>query len=105
MTPPISVSEQRRLVSRWRRSDLSMVRFAESVGIPQSTFWRWTHKYADEHVVVPTRPEFIEVTAATVAEPLSVRLQAQDLPAIVLTFDRLPDAAWLGAVLRGVAAC
>ena len=43
------LSEQRRLVARWRKSGMSMNRFAESVGVPDSTFWRWTRKYPEGH--------------------------------------------------------
>lgn len=106
MTSPIPVSEQRRLVARWRRSDMSVTGFARSVGIPQSTFWNWTRKHVDDDSVVPTPAEFIEVAVEEpVSEPVSVRVQTQDLPAILLTFDQLPDATWFGAVLRGVVAC
>lgn len=98
------ISEQRRLVASWRRSDLSIAGFAKSVGIAESTFGRWTRKHA-ETAVVPTTPEFIEIAAAPVPEPVAVQLQVQGSLAVLLTFDALPDATWLGTVVREVTAC
>lgn len=101
-THPTPISEQRRLVANWRHSNLSIGRFADSVGVAQSTFWRWTRKYA-ETAVVPTMPEFIEVTEAPA--PVAVQLRVQGSRAVLLTFDALPDATWLGTVVKEVTTC
>jgi len=98
------ISEQRRLVASWRRGDLSIAGFARSVGISESTFWRWTRKHAAT-AVVPMTPEFIEITAAPASEPVAVQLQVQGSAAVLLTFDALPDATWFGTVVREVTAC
>ncbi|MCP4244625.1 MAG: hypothetical protein GY772_29130 [bacterium] len=99
------ISEQRRLVARWRKSNLSVSRFARSVGVPDSTFWRWTRTHTAGVVVVPTTPAFIEVTAEPVVEPVAVQVQVQGMAGVLLTFDALPDATWFGAVVREVTAC
>lgn len=98
------LSEQRRLVASWRRSDKSINGFAKSVGISESTFWRWTRKHAAT-VVVPTTPEFIELPAAPASEPVAVQVQVRGSAAVLLTFDALPDATWFGTVVREVTAC
>lgn len=100
------ISEQRRLVASWRRSGQSMAGFARSVGVGKSTFWRWTRQHG-EAAVVPATPKFVELVAAPAPEPVSVQLQVQvqGSPAVLLTFDALPDATWLGAVVREVIAC
>lgn len=98
------IFEQRRLVASWRGSDLSITGFARSVGIAQSTFWGWTRKHA-ETAVVPTTPEFIEIAPSPAPVPVVVQLQVQGAPAVLLTFDALPDATWLGTVVREVTAC
>lgn len=98
------ISEQRRLVASWRRSGLSVTGFARSVGIAQSTFWRWTRKHA-ETAVVPATPGFIEIAPAPEPEPVAVQLQVQGSPAVLLTFEGLPDATWLGTMVREVTAC
>ena len=104
MAQQTPISEQRRLVASWRRSDLSLTGFARSAGIAPSTFWRWTRKHADT-AVVPLAPEFVELTAAAAPEPVALQLRVEGSPAVLLTFDVLPDATWLGTVVREVAAC
>ena len=100
------ISEQRRLVARWRSSQQSVASFAETVGIPESTFYRWTRKYVDDGAVAPPAPAFIEVTAEPqVAEPVSIGLEVQGAPGLLLTFEGLPDPRWFGAVVREVIAC
>jgi hypothetical protein len=103
------ISEQRRLVARWRRSQQSISAFALTAGIPESTFWRWTHKFPAEPpstlappVVVPT-PTFVEVSPAPAM--FTVRVQLVERAAVDLTFDDAPAPAWFAAVLREVTAC
>lgn len=59
--------------------------------------------------MVPATTEFVDVTAEAVSEPVqelrSVQLHVLGRPAVVLTFDRAPDASWFGAVVREVTAC
>ena len=97
------VSEQRRLVALWRQSDQTMACFCKSVGVAESTFWRWTRNHAEETAVVSTRPSFVEVTV--LPEPVAVQLQVEGRAPVVLTFEGLPDAGWFGAVVREVTAC
>jgi hypothetical protein len=103
------ISEQKRLVARWRHTGQTMAGFALSVGVPESTFWRWTRKFparppsALEVPAVMPRPAFVEVTPASAQ--FAVRVQLSGHAAIELAFDDAPAPAWFAAVLREVTAC
>ena len=107
MSAHTPISERRRLVAQWRHSShaLSMSAFARSVGVPQSTFARWTRELTED----PPTPTFVELTSnerPTTAPPrLSLQLEVADEVDLHLLFNAQPTRAWLGKVLRGVFSC
>jgi hypothetical protein len=111
MAPRTPISEQRRLVARWRASGRSITSFAESMSIPASTFWRWTQKHLEDHADTDAAADFVELVALELAseasetEPVSIGLDLPGAPGVRLRFEGLPDARWFGAVLREVVAC
>ena len=82
-----------------------MAGFAKSIGVPQSTFVKWTQKYTAETAVAVAAPAFIEVTAEPITVPVAVQLQVENARAVRLTFEALPDASWFAAVVREVTSC
>ena len=105
------ISEQRRLVARWRASGRSMTSFAESMSIPATTFWRWTQKHLEDAAETAAAADFVELVAlelaseALAAEAVTIGLDLPGAPGVRLRFEGLPDARWFGAVLREVVAC
>ena len=103
------IAEQQRLVSQWRNSHRSISAYAQSIGIPESTFSTWTRKYRPEVTAVARAPSFIEVTPAPTPAPgqapLSVRVALKGRPGLEVTFDVLPEPMWFATVLREVTRC
>lgn len=104
------LSEQKRLVARWRQSGLSRTAFSASVGIPNSTFTAWAKKHTEDTALVTTQPEFIDVTPVvtpmvTAPAPITMKLALQGRNPLELTFDTLPEPQWFGAMLREASAC
>ena len=109
------IKERRRLVSQWRRAQpQTMSDFARAIGVPKSTFWRWTRELPEHAPDVAASPTFIELTAADLesietseapTQALSIRLQGPANAEAQLHFDTPPSPVRLAEMLRGVLAC
>ena len=114
------IAKRRRLVAKWRRSHpQTMTDFARSIGVQQSTFWRWTRDYLEEIPSAAPMAGFVELAAIDPAavsptgleppvEPvdaLSIRLQGPHGIDAVLHFHAPPSSSRLAEMLRGVLGC
>jgi len=102
------ISEQKRLVEKWRDSNLSTAAFAKAMGIPSSTFSGWTRRHPLKETAL-LESAFIELTSAPKwappLDPISIQFAIAGRSPCELRFESLPPPDWLGAVLRGLVAC
>lgn len=116
MSKPTPVAERRRLVACWRSAHPrpSMTAFARSIGVAQSTFWRWTRDFADDTpadggILAEPAAAFVELATLELASPggegLSLRLEGSAGISAILDFDVPPPASWLGEVLNQALSC
>ena len=103
MPKPTPVSEQRRLVARWRQTDQSKSAFARSVGVHPNTFWSWTRRHLAEPPNEDTASSFIEVTPCAATVALTVLVGPPGQRPCEVGFGTLPPADWFASVLREVA--
>lgn len=95
------IDQQRRLVSTWRRSNLSKAAFARAHRIRNATFLTWVTRHPPDTEEPPATPHFIQVSVApppSGAFPLSIGPHE-------LRFDAPPPVAWLAALVRELASC
>lgn len=92
--------EQRRLVARWRTTDLSMAAFARRHGVHPTTFGAWVGRHRLDPEASPEPPAFLQVTVPPPPESVSVRVGGH-----ALRFDAPPPAAWFAAVVRELSSC
>ena len=79
-------------ISSWKRSKLSIRKHCEREGLIQHRFYRWKKDLAGN-----TSSSFIEAVDKDQAQK-SFSLKLSN--GMSLSFDTLPDAAWLGNFIR-----
>ena len=80
-------------VEAWKDSGLSIKKFCRMEGLIEHQFYRWKKIILSS----ASSADFIEAKdKSSVATQFTITLPNQ----MRLSFDRLPDAAWLGGVLR-----
>lgn len=82
------------MVSKFAKSELSQEAFCEAHGLTVGTFRSWLYRLRREGE--SSTPKFVEVIASKSASQACVVLIGKT----ELRFESLPDAAYLGALLR-----
>jgi hypothetical protein len=62
-------SEWRQILSRQKRSGLSLREFARKESLPLASLQRWNRRLASAATTQPPKPDFVNVTPARTAPP------------------------------------